>query len=136
MSRTVVKTGVSLPRKLVEDLDSIIKKLGLPSRSHAVAEAVLRYVADYSWLLEREGEVAGAIGVLYEHDRPNIAPRLTSIQHEFLDIIKSTIHMHLDEHRCLELILVHGRLNKVKELVKKLESVPGILITKNIIVKL
>ncbi len=135
MKGPVVKTGVSLPKKLAEELDNIVKKMGLPSRSHAIAEAVLRYISDYSWMTESEGVVAGIIGILYEHDRP-ASSKLTSVQHNFLDIIKTSVHMHLDEHRCLELIIVQGQLVKVKELVKNLESIQGVLLTRSIIVKL
>jgi hypothetical protein len=38
------------------------------------------------------------------------------LQHEYHDVIISTVHSHLDHDMCLEVVVVKGVLSKVQEL--------------------
>ncbi|RLG73318.1 MAG: nickel-responsive transcriptional regulator NikR [Thermoprotei archaeon] len=125
-----VKTGVSLPADLVSELDKIVDELNLPSRSYALRRAVMDFISEREWIKGEKGILAGAISILYDHAVHEISDRLIEIQHNFLDIIKSTVHVHIDERRCLEVILVHGRTERIKELAKSIESQKGLIFIK------
>ena len=54
---------------------------------------------------------------------------INDIQHHFTDIIISTMHVHLQFEKCLEIIAVAGsldRVNKLKEELQRLKSVISI----------
>ena len=53
----------------------------------------------------------------------------TDIQHHFFDIIISTMHVHLEYEKCLEIIVVSGpytRVKKLKDDLRKLKSIISI----------
>lgn len=132
----IVKTGVSLPSSLLSELDSIVNELNLPSRSYALRRAVMDYISEREWIKGEEGVLAGAISVLYDHTVHEISDKLIEVQHKFLDIIKSTVHVHVDEKRCLEVILVQGKVKRIKELAKFLEAQKGLIFIKYTLAKI
>ena len=51
----------------------------------------------------------------------------TDIQHHFHDIIISTMHVHLEYNKCLEIIAVSGSYEHVKRLKEQLQKLKSIL---------
>ncbi|MBY8983931.1 MAG: ribbon-helix-helix protein, CopG family [Candidatus Lokiarchaeota archaeon] len=51
----------------------------------------------------------------------------TDIQHHFYDIIISTMHIHLEFEKCLEIIAVSGLYARVKKLKDELQKLKSIL---------
>jgi len=125
-----VKTGVSLPADLVSELDRIVSELNLPSRSYALRRAVMDFISEREWMKSGKGILIGAINVLYDHTIHEISDKLIEVQHKFLDIIKSAVHIHVDERRCLEVILVQGKAERIRELAKSIESQKGLFFIK------
>ena len=41
---------------------------------------------------------------------------LTEIQHDHHDVILSTVHIHLDHHNCLEVLLVRGKASVIRKI--------------------
>lgn len=48
------------------------------------------------------------------------------IEHMFKDVVVSTLHVHLDDDRCLEIIAVRGAARRIKELYDNLVALKGI----------
>ena len=71
-------------------------------------------------------EVAGAVGLVYDHHRRALVSRLMDIQHDFGHLIVSTQHIHLDHDNCLELVVVRGKAGEIRKLVSRLKSVKGL----------
>jgi CopG family nickel-responsive transcriptional regulator len=122
----VVKTGVAIPESLVKELDSLMKSLGYSSRSKAIAESVRMFVTFNKWV-SYKGEVVGAILIVYNHKRHGIDEELTDIQHEFLGTILSSLHIHLSEEYCLQVVTVRGDVSKVKDLYSKIVKLRGVI---------
>lgn len=118
----IVRTGVSFPEDLLKTFDRIIEELGIKSRSQAIQEAIRAFISLNSWRLSEE-DVAGAILVHYSHEEHGLDEKLTDVQHEFLNLIPSTLHLHLSEKDCLLIIAVRGKSLKVKELLMRLRRV-------------
>jgi CopG family nickel-responsive transcriptional regulator len=51
---------------------------------------------------------------------------LNHIQHDYNEYIVSDTHVHLDHDNCLDVIIVRGKTNKLKEIADKLISLKGI----------
>ena len=56
------------------------------------------------------------------------------IQHHYGDVIISTMHVHLEFDKCLEIIAVSGSLERVKSLYEKLQRLKSVLSIKFLIV--
>jgi CopG family nickel-responsive transcriptional regulator len=69
----------------------------------------------------------GVITYLYDHHKRELTDKLVDIQHEYYEKIITTQHLHVDHHRCLEIILVRGKANEIKDLADKIQAQKGVL---------
>ena len=118
--------GISLPTHLLEIFDQSITNKGYQNRSQAIRDLITKEIVKDEWQDNNSDEVAGAITLVYDHHSKGLSDNLTSLQHDFYDIIISTTHVHLDHDNCLEVIIVKGPTHKVKEIVEKLKVIRGI----------
>ncbi|PUA31074.1 MAG: nickel-responsive transcriptional regulator NikR [Candidatus Terraquivivens tikiterensis] len=122
--RGVARVSISIPPDLLKELDSMLEKVGY-DRSRAVQIAIRNFLTEYRWVHE-QGEVAGALLLLYDHKRRGVEESLTDIQHEHGSVITSTMHIHLDEDNCLEIVAVRGSSRSIKELAEKMMREKGV----------
>ncbi len=120
--------GVYIPEDLEKDMELCMKALGLKSKSRLIQEALRSFIVEQKWRLK--GNVAGIIGVVYNHDVGDVDEKLTDVQHEYLDIINSTVHVHLDKEKCMLVIIVRGPTSKIKELINKIMALKGVLVAR------
>lgn len=132
----VVRTGISLPEKLLEKFDSLIEGTRYMSRSRAIRDAMDDFLAKYEELREGRGKQVGALMVLYDHTVEKASDALTDLQHGYEDIIITSIHVHLDAENCLEIIVVEGRAEEIKELSSQIIGGKGIEEVKSSLIEL
>ena len=115
----IARFGVSLETDLLEEFDSLIGRLGYKSRSDAIRHLIRgRLVAiDCE---KPSGEVIGVLGLVFDHEVRELTETLTSIQHKHAKLIVSSSHIHLDEHNCLEVIIMRGRSALVRKVADEL----------------
>ncbi len=77
-------------------------------------------------LSDETSEAVATISLVYDHDVRDLTSKLTRFQHRALDMITSTLHVHLDAHRCLEVLVVRGPYGRVRDLADSLISVKGV----------
>lgn len=121
----VTRIGVSLPPKLLTGFDALIEEMGYANRSEAIRDAIREYIRKNE-LKEGKGEFAGVVSIIYDHDVRGVNDVLVELQHKYHQVIQLTTHVHLDEHNCMELIIVKGRIHKIKEVRDRLASVRGV----------
>ena len=122
----VTRIGVSLEPELLNEFDKIIQKKGYVSRSEAIRDLVRDSLAENEWKNDKDF-MCGVITMVYNHDTNGLSDKLTEIQHAALQTIATTIHMHLDHDRCLEIIAVQGELGQLKQLTSDLGAIKGVL---------
>ncbi|MFQ5887521.1 MAG: nickel-responsive transcriptional regulator NikR [Candidatus Hydrothermarchaeales archaeon] len=120
------RISITLPKKLLSEFDDILEETGYSSRSEGIRDALRSYILEHGSLKGLKGDVAGTITMVYDHDEAGTLEKLTEFQHEFSGLIDSSLHIHLDQKHCLEVIVVRGRGEKIKTLVDKLSSTKGI----------
>ncbi|WP_456366630.1 nickel-responsive transcriptional regulator NikR [Thermococcus sp.] len=121
----VVRFGVSVPEELLERFDRIIEEKGYVNRSEAIRDIMRDFIVRYEWEVE-DSEVAGTITMLYNHDEAEVVKELLDLQHEYLEEIVSSVHVHMDEHNCLEVVIVRGKAGRIKEIADRLLSLKGV----------
>lgn len=121
----LVRFGVSLERWLLESFDRLIKKRNYTNRSEAIRDLIRQELAKKE--IEEDHEVAGAITFIYDHHHRELLNRITDIQHKYLEVIKSSQHIHLDHNNCLEVIAVRGRFSVIDGLFNSLRSLKGVV---------
>ncbi|MFX0096962.1 MAG: nickel-responsive transcriptional regulator NikR [Candidatus Hodarchaeota archaeon] len=112
----VIRTGISLPKELLSEFDSVIEKSSYTNRSEAIRDAIRNFVSEYKELQESKDDKVGTLIILFDHTIKGASDTLTHIQHHHEDVISSTLHVHLDEENCLEVIIVKGRAKQINDL--------------------
>lgn len=130
----IVRVGVTFPPDLLKDFDDIIGKMGYESRSKAIQDAVRLYVSERKWIQDEDANQTGVILMVYDHDTRGLESNLTEAQHHHSDLISSTMHIHLGEHDCLEVIAVKGKGSEIRHLSDDLATRRGVKILKSMIV--
>lgn len=120
----LVRFGVSIERDLLEAFDAFIEARSYPNRSEAIRDLIRDRLTAREW--EEGGDVAGGIVLLYDHHRRELSERLTHIQHHALDVIVSNMHVHLDHRNCLEVIVVRGPVDRIRDLAWRIRSLKGV----------
>ena len=122
----ITRVGVSFESDLLEEFDSLITKKGYKNRSEAIRDLIREFISNENLLENEEGEVAGAITIVYEHDSSNVMEKIVDIQHHSSVNISGTTHVHLDEDNCLEVIVAQGKNKDLKKLADNLGSLKGV----------
>ena len=122
----VERIGISLEPELLSKFDRLVKSRGYASRSEAVRDLVR------AELLRNEvsagiGEVVGTLTILYDHERGDVTHRLLHMQHDHHAHVLSTLHVHVDERNCLEVLVLRGGAREVKRLAEAIRAIKGVL---------
>lgn len=120
------RLSISLPTQLVKEFDAVWRSMQYTNRSKAVHDAIRNFISDHKWMQEEGEELMGAIVLLYYFDKPGLLNRIMQVQHEFENLITSTMHVHLTKEKCLEIIAVKGSAEDTKSLVQKLMVKKGV----------
>ncbi len=116
---------ISAPSSLLREFDSAVREMGY-DRSKAVALAMRNFLAEYAWDRKKDATGAGALTLVYDHEKPNADRELTEIQHKYHEVIVSATHVHLDERNCLLIVAVRGRIESIQSLAQGLMGIPGV----------
>lgn len=121
----VIRFGISLNPELLKKFDEIIKEKGYANRSEAIRDLIRDFIVAEEWK-KPGGEVVGALTLLYDHEVRGVVDRLTDLQHRYHANVLSSMHVHLDEHNCMELLVIRGIAEDIKRIADYLISSRGV----------
>jgi CopG family nickel-responsive transcriptional regulator len=121
----IVRFGVSIDENLLSGFDGIIKEKGYVNRSEAIRDLIRDMLVSRE-ISNPDAESIGTLTLVYSHDTRELVDKLNDIQHHYHKIIISTTHVHLDEHNCLEVLILRGRTKIVQMISDRLLSVKNV----------
>jgi CopG family nickel-responsive transcriptional regulator len=121
----LIRFGVSIDQKLLNRFDAIISEKGYVNRSEAIRD-LIRDMLVAEEIANPEAESIGTLTLVYSHDVRELSDKLNDIQHHYHKIIISATHIHLDEHNCLEVLILRGRAKDVQSIADRLLSVKNV----------
>jgi CopG family nickel-responsive transcriptional regulator len=101
------RTGVSLDDGLLKEFDRLTAKRGYANRSEAFRDLIREALLTET--VQSNKPVVGTLTLVYDHHVPNLAEKLTEVQHSAGAMILAATHVHLDRNYCLEVIIMKGR---------------------------
>lgn len=120
-----IRFGVSADARLLERFDTMIAEKGYANRSEAIRDLIRDELVEFAWT-ERDEEVVGTLTLVYDHEFHELADRLTRQQHHHHHSIISTLHVHLDAHHCLEVLVLQGKSKEIRKLSDTLIGTKGV----------
>jgi len=122
----VTRIGVSLEPELLDKFDEDIAKKGYSSRSEALRDLVRDSLAENEWKNEDQWMV-GTIVMVYDHTSSAVGEKLTDLQHHHGGLVRTSVHVHLDEDKCMEILICEDKLGNLKEFADEVTSIKGVL---------
>jgi len=119
------RIGVSIDTDLLNRFDSFITDKGYENRSEAFRDLIRDRLVS-SVVIAANAFVVGTVTLIYDHHTRLLPEKLTDLQHEHLELIISTLHVHLDHESCLEVIVLRGKSRDVQKLADRLISTKGV----------
>ena len=121
------RIGVSLEGELLARFDELIAEKGYVNRSEAIRDLIRDALVQRAWSQSDAREERVAVATLvYDHDSSSLAQKLAHIQHENHKAVVSALHVHMDEHNCLEVLVLRGRGKDVITMGEGLVSTKGV----------
>jgi len=121
----VERIGVSLDKKLLSMFDGLITKRGYQSRSEAIRDLVRQQLSSER-VTNPKAKAVAAVLLVYDHHATKLMERITSLQHSHILQTISSIHIHLDEHDCLEVIVLRGCVGEIQRTAENIISLKGV----------
>ena len=123
----IERIGVSLEAELLAQFDRLIDQKGYVNRSEAIRDLIRDALVQRQWS-ESQGseERVAVVTLVYDHDSSSLAQKLAHIQHENHKAVISALHVHMDEHNCLEVLVLRGRARDVVRMGEGLVSTKGV----------
>lgn len=121
----LVRIGVSLERDLLEPFDTLLAARGVGNRSEALRDLIRDNLVEAA--LAEDTECIGSLTLIYDHRKRQLASGLTSVQHAHTHHVISSMHVHVDETHCLEVIVLKGRHGEISHLADHLLRTKGVL---------
>jgi CopG family nickel-responsive transcriptional regulator len=120
-----VRFGISIDDKLLKSFDLLIEEKGYLNRSEAIRDLIRASLVESTWE-KGDDETVGTVTLVYNHHVRDLSDKLTEQQHSHHDQIISSLHVHLDAHNCLEVLVVRGKAWEVKKIADELIGVKGV----------
>jgi CopG family nickel-responsive transcriptional regulator len=121
----LARIGITVPNDLLDEFDQLISAKDYPSRSEAFRDLIRDALIERA-VSDAKEEVVGTLTLVYDHHARQLNDRLTGMQHDHHTQIITTVHVHLDHHNCLEVILLRGRRGDVQKIADRLIAVKGV----------
>jgi CopG family nickel-responsive transcriptional regulator len=119
------RIGVAIDSELLEQFDNLIAKRGYTNRSEAFRDLIRNELVQETWQAS-DSLVFGTVTLVYDHHVRQLTDKLTELQHGYFLNIVANMHVHLDHHNCLEVILIRGKSADVQTLANKLIAMKGV----------
>lgn len=108
----VIRFSVSLPKPLMDELDSRVTTKNYASRSEFIRDLIRQNMVNDLWN-EAQTNLIGVLTMIYTHHHSDLVLRMLDIQHDAdVEIVCST-HIHLNHDNCLETIVLKGEATKI-----------------------
>jgi len=120
-----VRFGISIDERLLNRFDTLIEAKGYINRSEAIRDLIRNALVEEEWAKENQ-EAVGTVSLVYDHHTRDLSDKLTEHQHSHHKEIISALHVHLDAHHCLEVVVLKGKASKIKKLAEELIGTKGV----------
>jgi CopG family nickel-responsive transcriptional regulator len=116
--------SVSLESHLLEALDGFVETNNFPNRSQAIRQLIERNVVEEKW--QCNNLVAGAVILVYDCRKRDIAKKLSEIQHGYREEVLSMQRFHVSQDTIFEIVAVRGKAYRLTDLSDKLIALKGV----------
>jgi len=121
----LTRTALAIDKGLLAKFDGWMKRHGYTNRSEAVRDLVRSALVEEQWR-DPGANVVAVLSIIFDHAARDLAQEVTEMQHKDHHAVLCSQHVHLDHHRCLEVILMQGKARQLRRLADGIIATRGI----------
>jgi CopG family transcriptional regulator, nickel-responsive regulator len=123
MKAPLVRFGVAIEAPLLAELDAVVRERGC-TRSELFRDLARAAVGRAK---QPKGvDAVATLTIVYDHHVRDLSERLTEIQHELGELVRSTMHVHLSHDYCLEVLVMRGKSNELQAIADRILATRGV----------
>ncbi|MFH0848690.1 MAG: CopG family ribbon-helix-helix protein [archaeon] len=111
----MVIISMSLNETMLQEVDRIRREMGFSGRSEVIRAGLRILLAENKEKEELTERTRGVLLLIHDHVAEDF---VTTVKHDFEDIIYTQLHNRFKEEKCLELFILDGQTSRIKELTR------------------
>jgi len=122
----LVRFGLAVDENLLGDFDALVRERRC-TRSELFRDLARAEVRRSQ--VQRGGagvDAVAALTIVYDHHVRDLSERLTELQHQLGDGVRSAMHVHLSHDYCLETIVIRGRYDELQGVGDRILAMKGV----------
>ena len=111
--------SISLNDTVLKEIDRIQNTFGYSGRSEVIRAGVRLLILESNERDKLTGKINSILLLVHGQEMEDV---VTEIKHKFEDITNTQIHSHLRENRCLEVFVLEGDADRIKEMFRLFQT--------------
>lgn len=121
----LARIGVALDSELLAQFDAYLERRKYANRSEGFRDLIRDALIGEKTGNAKQPSV-GTLTLVYDHHTRALSEKLTSMQHDHQDLVISTLHVHLDHHNCLEVLVLRGPAGRIRQFAEGIIATKGV----------
>lgn len=117
---------MSLDSVLADLFDNFIAEHGYTNRSEAMRDLIRQQLEKEQLEKSGDGYCVATLSYVYNHHELELASRITKVHHNHHELTLSSMHVHLDHDNCLEISIMRGPVNIVRNTANAIMAERGV----------
>lgn len=124
-SDSLRRITISMPEDTFLALDRIVTERGFDSRSQAIVEMIHQQAAEHLGKIGTQ-VMAGTLTMIYDESKSTLLKDLSRICREHITEVISSQHILLEDDHVLEVLLMQGPANTLRQIANELVTCKGV----------
>lgn len=121
----LARIGVALDSDLLEQFDAYLDRRKYANRSEGFRDLIRDALIGEKTGDPKQPSV-GTLTLVYDHHTRSLSEKLTAMQHDHQELVVSTLHVHLDHHNCLEVLVLRGPAGQIRHFAEGIMATKGV----------
>jgi len=111
--------SVSLNDTILQEIDRIQHEHGYSGRSEVIRAGTRLLISEYKDTEKLSSKINSILLLIHSHDAEST---VSEIKHKYEDVTTTQIHSHLKNNKCLEIFVLEGESDRIKEMLKQFQT--------------
>ncbi len=119
--------SISVPEELLEEMDSFAEDHGYSGRSELLRESARSLMGEFEDSKLEGRDLVATVTVIFEFENSDVESEMIDLRHDNEDRLRSNVHSHIGDEYCMELFVIEGSLEDLRDFVGSVRSTSGVL---------
>jgi CopG family transcriptional regulator, nickel-responsive regulator len=120
------RVTISMSDEFAAELATFMERAGYDNRSEALRDLARLGLQHERMNANSAGECFAILSYVYDHHTRELSKRIAAAHHDRHDLHVASLHVHLNHEDCLEVSVLRGKAEAVRELAEGIAAQRGV----------